>query len=293
MRFHSRALLLIIGLGCGLGGARAGVFTVGGFTFDEALAPTSASVVQGPVETDHSAFVPGAGFDVNKGTGDMIRAFYGDTTVRRQPRHAILGQDGSSSVQDIIELTWGGTRISNGVAADDFVIYENGNVGKPEPFGVAIKVGGLWSQYRYEFADTYTATPAAVPGWTIKVFATGFDMQSYNAGGFVVGSGAQLEAIRIMNLVTADGVTSNTGQGFVRKRTGNVSPGIFSPKTGPLGSTTFFGPGQYDADITYVAGLSTLVGANGRTPTTNPEPGTMALLAGGAGVLAWRRRRAR
>lgn len=276
---HARWALLGL-LGLFAPPAAAALFTVGGFSFDDQMGANTVTILQGDVVTRRSGFIPGPGFDINRGLGDLLLAGQGDTTPRVRPRFVELGDQNSVDQVEMIELNVFHNRvIRNSLPGDDFVVFENGLAGRPEPFAVSFKVIGQdWSPWRYEFADTYTSDIGSVPGGAVQVFATGFDL-----GTFGFGPGNLLTHVRLRNLINGDLVSEPDGFGWLG--------GSFAPQTGPLGTGDFtFGPpGQWDPDITFVAGLAAPFNPALAGAPHMPEPGTWALL--GAGALLLRRRR--
>lgn len=210
--------------------------TIGGFTLAEENLVTNASITSGAAET--SFF----------GSGLLLTALV-DNTVG-----ALLGSSAGDSIdlgdnlnRSEIELAWDiGNSLSN-QTGDDFVVYENGNVGEPEAYAVSVRnaATGLFTNFRYEFFDSFD--DPAINGSGAGVFATAFDLSDFG-----LAPGDLIDAIRIVNLVATDTVDGSDGQGGV-DFTGTTG---FTPLDGAGGQV--FDASKFDADITLVGGLHDL-----------------------------------
>lgn len=209
---------------------------IASFAFDESDVVTAGSVISGGAAT------------ITFGSGLQFASLADDTVG------FLLGGGNGATIDlgdDIdrseIELTWdAGFGLSN-QAGDDFVIYENGSVGAPEAYAVAVRnaATGQFTQFRYQFFNSFD--DAAVNGSAdgAGVFATAFDLSDFG-----LASGEFIDAIRIVNLVALDTVAGSDGQGEV-DLTGNSG---FIPLDSAGGAA--FASDKFDPDITLVAALN-------------------------------------
>lgn len=290
-------LLLVVGLVSMVAWEPAGAapYTVGSYSFLQETAPTSVVAAPGNelknIMTFRSGFIPaGGGFDVNKGIGDQFIKNAPDYARRTHPRHVELGDPTNTTTLEMIKLSWSTPIISNQIGVHDLVVFENGDRFEPEGYAIAVKKVGAtrFSAFHYRHASEYWPPPAGMATTTIRTFATTFDLGSM---GFA--NGELLAEMMIMNLVSGARVVGADGQGRLLGPDGGGTG--YVPTAGPLANYTYYGVNTSDPDITYVAGLyhgGLGVGALGGPlgDPAVPEPGSLALLAGG---LAWLRRRRR
>ncbi len=212
------------------------IFTIAGFSFDEDGLVTDGSIIAGASET----LLFGSGLQIPA----LLDNTVGTTLGGANGSSIDLGDDVARSE---IELTWDtGFGLSN-QAGDEFIIYENGNLGAPEGYAVSVRSfeTGLFTPFQYQFFDTFDdfAVNGATDG--AGVFATRFDLSDFG-----IASGDFIDAIRIVNLVTTDTVDGSDGQGEV-DFTGASG---FTPLDSAGGSA--FATSKLDPDITLVTGLN-------------------------------------
>jgi predicted outer membrane repeat protein len=252
-------------------------YSVGGFTWNPNNAVKSASIIYGQPGTTVSSFLTqfldNLGQPVASQTvGNLLFAqANGSVTV------------GSDTAPAAIVLNWGGLGLTN-QAGDDFVIYENGNVGAPEAFGVGVvsATTGQISSYRYEFADSFDDANVGAPNDGQGVFATGFDLSDFG-----IAPGEAIDSIVIANLLPSDRVSGADGQGVLG------SQYSYTPLTQPGGQT--FAADKFDPDITFVTGLhdvgalpslegdALLNGGKNNNPLTGSAQSDTFVLASGQG----------
>lgn len=237
--------------------ANAAVFNVGQLSWDSDNSVNSGKVIEGNVSALPASFLiadPNVDLINNQTIGSVIGLGGGFNTF------AALGNQIDRA---IIELSWAGKYLKN-YNGDDFVLYENGFVGEPEAFAVAIRKTGetTFSNYFYKFTKEFVPTDISRPD-VGGAFATVFDLTDFN-----LGQNEAIDAIRVMNLLPSDRVEGNDGQGFLG--------GSFLPLTGVGG--TEFALDKFDPDITYLVALN--------QPTSVPEPSAILgfLLLGGIGL---------
>ncbi len=216
----------------------AQTYSVGGYTWDIAngvrrVLPVDPPAISGFNFYD-SEFLKDTDFDRTRTLGWLMSG----TSPSGNPRFVELG---NSITRKIILVDWEGMRLPN-APGEDLVVYEVGSVGAPEGFMIAVRKKGSteFSQWRYEFADTYTM------GYL--VFATAFNLDDFG-----LAEGESIDAILIANLIEADRVDSPSGQGNVILGGG----GGFVPVQGPLSDTPNqpYQASRFDADIVYVGVL--------------------------------------
>jgi len=160
---------------------------------------------------------------------------------RRPTGNPRLGGRGNAVVRKIFLVDWEGMRLPN-LPGEDFVLYEVGSPGAPEAFMVAVRKKGAttFSQWRYEFANTFTAN--------YLVFATAFNLDDFG-----IGENESIDAILIANLIDADRVDNPSGQGNVILGGGSG----YVPAQGPLSDAPAppYQSTRFDADIVYVGVL--------------------------------------
>lgn len=249
--------------------ALGGVFTIGGFTFDEDNSVKTAKAVEGGVGIqDHSNKVfARAGKEAGKssaGTSSEFLAFDRSKTIGRlmgfsgrrptdeargvsfPERNKGLAQP--NLIRVTLELTWGNAALPN-KPGYDFVIYEAGSY---EGFAVSVRKAGSteFSAPRYRFADQFDATHS--------VNAVAFDISSFG-----IEEGEKIDAIRIRNIFNSDSpqgpdrVDDPSGQGKVLYP---GDPGYESAfKLAATSGSSEFRTDDLDADIVYVAGLHAVV----------------------------------
>jgi hypothetical protein len=240
------------------GGAE--VFTIGGFTFDEANSAKTAAIVSGPrnLKVQNSPFGKYsssylrdasvrsnafANFNRSASVGWLLQSYRVSRPKDLTAKSVALsgGEDGQRSV---IEMRWGNNGIRN-LPGTDLVIFESENSGG---FAVSVLKSGAsgFSRAKYQFADTYDATH--------EVNAYAFDLKDFD-----IGEGEMIAAIRIQNIVAApnlahaDKVDTVSGQGTI----------IFASDTGykqgfPLlkkSNVSKSQPESTTANILYVAAL--------------------------------------
>ncbi len=188
----------------------------------------------------------------------------------------LLGTAGSTNSIDIIantpntnrtriEFSWStGDELLN-EPGPDFFIFENGGIGSPEAYSVAVvpaSTGTPTATY-YEFADDYNVENAA------QAFVTLFDLSDF---GVAEGTSVNRIIVYSNTNVAASGplfedrVDSVTGEGVVTFNAGGGSGFSLRYPPEPVSSSTnagnTFPNGALDADITYLGVLSALAGSN-------------------------------
>ncbi len=254
---------------------QGGVFTIAGFTFDEANSVTTATILDGGNLKTHSCkfakYSEAYQRDAAVRTNDFSR-FDRSNTIGRMLAQTSYGNKGDSSrhvlfpsatdappipnVQRFtVELTWDGASLRN-KPGNDFLIYEVGNW---EGFAVSVLKSGSteWTPYRYQFSNGFDATH--------DVNAVAFDLLN-----FLVAENETITAIRIRNLFNnrategADKVDNKSGQGTIIYPGGEIYKNSFPLLDKPNGKE--FKVDTLDADIVYVVGLHNL-----ETPTPNKK----------------------
>jgi hypothetical protein len=214
-----------------------GTYTVAGWTWDPKNAVTNGSVItedsNSNLSTFPSAFLGSQGEPLAQQTVGNI--------LFDQPNNSVtLGTDDVTRAG--IELTWGGNGLPNDVG-NDFVVYENGNIGASEGYAVAVRLAGseTFTRFRYEFYDTFESEIPTNPN--AGVLATAFDLSDFG-----IALGQSIDAIQIINLQSSD-LVDGDGEGF-----------LSNSGTSPLDPTTGepFTSDRLDPDITFVAGLRTV-----------------------------------
>jgi len=250
--------------------ALGGVFTIGGFTFDEDNTVKTAKAVEGGIGLqDHSNKIfARAGKDAGRGVAAASTeylAFDRSKTLGRlmgfsgrrptdesrgvsfPERNKGLAQPNLYRV--MLELTWGTDTALPNKPGYDFVVYEAGSY---EGFAVSVRKAGSteFSAPRYRFADRYDATHG--------VNAVAFDISSFG-----LADGEKIDAIRIRNIFNSDSpqgpdkVDEPSGQGKVLYP---GDPGYESAfKLAATSGSSEFRTDDLDADLVYVAGLHAVV----------------------------------
>ncbi len=201
------------------------------------------AIANNPAFSSGSSPFPGgtfAGYDGRLSIGQLAFGGTGSTTrFLNMP-----AGDNGASTRSVFQLTWSGARTltDNGVGTD-FVIYESGSAGDPEPFMVQVHSttsteNGGWSQWFYFPASTFNPATSS--------FTTNFDLSAMGM------AGQTIDAIRVANMTDADRMASGT-------RVGQVLPGIGGnafprPLPGPTATNPNgnFSLGSLDPDIIYV-----------------------------------------
>jgi hypothetical protein len=213
-----------------------GLFTVAGWTWDASNAIADGSILSG--DEAISSFPSSFLFDEGQ---PLAQETVGNILLGQPNGSLALGNDDTTRSQ--IELTWGGLGLPNGLG-NDFVVYENGNPSAPEGYAVAVRLAGsdTFTNFRYEFFDTYEDQVIGDPD--AGVLATAFDLSDFG-----LSPGQSIDAIQIINLLRGD-LVNGQGQGF-----------LSTVGTSPLDISTGlpFAPDKFDPDITFVAGLQTLI----------------------------------
>ncbi len=205
----------------------AGVFTIGGFKFDEKNTVTTAAVVEGGPLKDHSSHRFGRfsesyvkdptsrenefeKFNRAKSLGRLV----GGSNVRGQDyaRYISLpdakeAPPAPNTERSVVLLTWGEGKGLQNNTGNDFVVFEAASW---EGFAVAVKKAGAkdFSPYRYQFPNSKDPIH--------DVNAVAFDLSDFG-----LADGEVITEIQIRNLfnshatVGADKVDNASGQGTV------------------------------------------------------------------------------
>lgn len=242
------------------------LYTVGGVTFDQAATPNLYSdlpimaldgghgVVVNTIPdktTSGTTSLPtglptaAAGFDYSLSLGALLARNSNPSTVRffGLPDS---GNNGTTK-RSGFSLAWSDDRVlrNSADAAGEFVFYESGSTGVPEPIMVQVhnSVTGVWSDWIYKPASSTGTTSAGV------AFATVYDLSDF---GLAVGD--TVDAVRAVNMIESDRMQSTTGFGVVLP--GETSPtSTTRPKAGPLSSTTNFPTSSLDPDPIYFGAI--------------------------------------
>jgi hypothetical protein len=285
------------------GPAAAATFTFGGVTYEQDNTPDvlgllgNGATVNGAVFSSNNAsrITGSVGFQAasgNDGSGFVGEAGFNPAlSLGRQAhdQHGLTQSDLTSctfacavnlpsgnngaTTRHGLEVSWSGGRYLANGAGNDFVIYESASTSTgDEAFMVALKLSdNSITNWRYEKADSfqnYTQTPSGtVEGAT----ATAFDISSFG-----LDPSAQIAAILIANMRTADKVDGADGQGTV-----NFAGIGFAAAS--RGGT--YGSGSYDPDPLYVGIMGSLA-APASGPAV-PLPSALPLFVSGLAGLGW------
>lgn len=200
----------------------AGVFTIGGFTFDEANSAQSAAITEGPqnlkIENTRfgkysKAYLEEAsvrsnafsGFDRSASVGWLLEPARVPGSKANFHAKSVALADGKSGKRSRIELGWGDKGIRN-QPGPDLVIYESGS---PEGFAVSVlRIGATdFSRAKYQVADNYDPVHEAS--------AYALDLRDFG-----VADGEMVQSICIQNIFPesttgADKVDTVSGQGML------------------------------------------------------------------------------
>lgn len=248
--------------------ASAGVFTIGGFKFDEKNTVSKATLVEGDGLKTHAntrfgrfseSYVKDttsrenefAKFDRKKSVGSLLdqknkkKGKAESVDYARQISFAESKKPGSTTNRYVIELSWQeGMGLKNGTGAD-FVVFETSSW---EGFSVAVqKAGGKeFTAYRYQFPKTKDPIQDAN--------AVAFDLSDFG-----LSDAEMITAIRIQNLFNskapagADRVDNASGEGMIvlPQDAGYDKASLLRQKAGG----EEFPVSMLGADIVYVAAL--------------------------------------
>ncbi len=167
------------------------------------------------------------------------------------------GGNNGQTTRSVIELTWSGGRQLQNATGDDFIIFESGDVGVPEAFMVQVRQVGVtnnggWTQWVYLPANVFENSK----------FATFFDLSDFG-----VADGANIDAIRIANMIDADRMINDPVKVRFVKPEDNGATSNLRPNPGTLATFAQYGGGTYDPDPIYVGVLRDL--------TSPPSAGTV------------------
>lgn len=240
------------------GAAQAQTFTYGGYTFDQDNSARTVTTISGEAQVFSftSQFVPGAGFDATRTVGALAGGFL---SPPEYPASAL--NVGSDQGVSIVELTFGGRVLPNGIGAD-LLIFEDGVVPNtpdftrgPEFYAVSVRQVGATDYTPFFYFPAMT--------FQDPVYATTFELTDFG-----IPEGAEIDAIRVRNLAATDRIAANGQVGV----TGNPAT---SPNFYPSNVDNTNHPTLLDPDLTYVVGLQNL-------RLVVPEPTSLLLL----GVMA-------
>lgn len=278
----------------------AASFTFAGYTFEEDYTPDVISLLgnnanlggavmsAGTLDstTQSTAFVaasniagvisPQPGFDPAQSLGRQANTQWGITQPDNTTCHYacavnLPSTDNGGTARHGIQASWsGGAGLLNG-AGNDFVVYESAtgttSPGNREAFMVRLDLGGgLFTSWRYEFADSaqqYLGQPDSAT-------ATAFDLSDFG-----VASDAVIFAIQVANMRPTDRVSD---AGFGNVNFGGVGNLALSSAGGSA-----FAAGNFDPDPLYVGILGSVV---------VPVPAAAWLFMGAIGALGALRRKA-
>ena len=240
-------------------------YTVGGVTFDQAATPniysdlplaaldggrgvvvntTPDKTTSGTSSLSSGFPTAAAGFDYSLSLGALIARDTAPTTVR------LFGLPDSTNNgttrRSGFSLSWSDDRVMrNSAGTSEFVFYESGSTGVPEPVMVQVRnaVTGDWSDWIYKPASAIPATSAGV------AFTTVYDLSDF---GLAIGD--TVDVVRVVNMINADRTQDSSGVGIVLP--GETLPtSTVRPNPGPLSSTTTFPTGSLDPDPIYFGSL--------------------------------------
>jgi hypothetical protein len=241
------------------------LYTVGSVTFDQAATPnvysdlplmaldgghgvvvntTPDKTTSGTSSLSSGFPTAVAGFDYSLSLGAQIARDTAPTTVRffGLPDSTNNGTTRRSG----FSLSWSDDRVMrNSAGTSEFVLYESGSTGVPEPVMVQVRnaVTGVWSDWIYKPASSSSAISGGV------AFATVYDLSDF---GLAIGD--TVDAVRVVNIINADRMQDSSGVGIVLP--GETSPtSTFRPSPGPLASATTFPTGSLDPDPIYFGAL--------------------------------------
>lgn len=224
-----KALSIVAGLTLAANVSLADLYTIAGFTFNDANSVTTAVVVEGnPYLNVHTAREFAGRSDIGvfhtrgfqgpriyfyreRTIGRLVESYNNRERSRNEPLAVSLpgnadGPPWPNVDRCAIELTWNGQGLRNNPGAD-FVVYE---AGKSECYSVAVKLAGsdVFTPARYHFAKEFDLQHNAN--------STAFDLSHFG-----LSEGDMITAVRIRNLfnskasVGRDKVDNASGQGEV------------------------------------------------------------------------------
>ncbi|MCE9605246.1 MAG: hypothetical protein K8U03_10135 [Planctomycetia bacterium] len=197
-----------------------------------------------------------SGFDNSLSLGALLERNASPATFRYMALPDI-GNVGTTK-RSGFTLSWSNDRVlrNSSDAAGEFVFYESGSAGTPEPVMVQVHNAqtGVWSNWIYKPATSSGVTSVGV------AFATVYDLSDF---GLAVGD--TVDAVRVVNIIDADRMQSSTGVGIVlpgETRPGDVFPGqpvpisTTRPYAGTLASSpTYNSATGLDPDPMYFGAL--------------------------------------
>ncbi len=283
-----KTLSLMAGLTLAANLAVAELYTIGGFTFNDADSVTSATVVEGnPNLKTHTAplfagrkgssqiasqgpYDPHIYFQREKTIGRLLGGTSTSQTPVNQSRAVSLpdkndGPPRPNVDRSTIELTWRGKGLPNRPGAD-FLVY---GVGQSEAFSVSVrKAGGdTFTSPRYQFASDFDSKH--------NINVTKFDLSFFG-----LAEGDMITAIRIRNVFNsqasagADKVDDISGEGGVvypgesgyssahilnaRRLGSKLDKNFEAVKKADEGGGREFDTNSLDADLVFVVGLHSI-----------------------------------
>ncbi len=270
----------------------APTFRFAGFTFDQTGTPdlltplASGSLAGGygaTIHTSAGSTEPAEfpenplGFDPTLSIGRlMYPALTSGTLALNLP-----AGDNGSALRAGFELRWSGGRTLSNQSGNDLVIFEaSSNPNGPDAAMIQVHVvGGDWTQWRYESADSRGVYPSNSPA---GAFATAYDLSDFG-----LAAGATIDAVRYVNMTATDrmagpGLERTVGsgvlvaEGFVLPEDNGATSQV-RPDPGAFASFAQYGNSTLDPDPIYfgmlhaLASAGPLVGGNdvvGVTATT-------------------------
>jgi uncharacterized repeat protein (TIGR01451 family) len=230
-------------------------FTSAGFTFEQNSTPDVVTALA--AGTYDSAVVTGTpsaatgtvsgfpnsitGFNANLSLGSLV-------TSTGLPKALQLDE---TTTRSGVQLSWSNTKGLANASGNDLVLYETEpgttSTAEPEPYMVEVHdaTTNTWSAWYYKPASA--AQSITIGGSAGVVFATAVDFSDMG-----VASGDIVDAVRVVNMTSADRMVNSNGIGQVIPEDNGATSSV-TPSTGTLGLASTFSP-----ELLYVGAFKTL-----------------------------------